>query len=232
MRKGGSIASNAVSGLVTDGAYNALSRNFSNSTNSGKCGGKVRKSRKLRGGDVFTNVSSAVTKALSSSFTKPAAEGFNVFRSVSAPVNSSYGNLKGNTPVSGGKTQNISHYMNNSSEYNVRNKRGGSEVKTGLDYSIIPTSSKLVGNSSSRAMSSDVVELKASESVSSFPAMAKEAYYGSVIDSSTQNFNYAGTDKIIQGGKRKRPVAKKAKKPVAKKPKAKKPKAKKPKAKK
>ncbi len=232
-KKGGSVASNAVSGLVTDGAYNALSKNFSNQMNSGKCGGR----KHIRGGNagnVFTTVSNAFVNGLGLGGTK---EGFNVFRSSPAPANAAYAGLRGNANVrSGGKMQarNISNYMNNASDYNVRHKRGGADnMMNGLDYSIIPSTSKLVGNATaSRTISDDVLQLKSTDNVAASPALIKDAHYGSVKDG-VQLFNYAGIDKIV-GGKKKKPAVKKpvAKKPVAKKPvakKTKKPKAKKPK---
>jgi len=151
--KGGSVASNAVSGLVTNAAYNSLSKNFSNYTNSGSCakGGKKAKkasptrSSKIspkpkaakKGGDkdYFTSVSNAVvnavSKAMSPVATSTVSEGFNVFRSNAAPAGYEYANLRGNANsavrVSGGtfNAKNMSEYMKDSNTYNVKNRRGG-----------------------------------------------------------------------------------------------------------
>ena len=125
--KGGSIASNAVSGLVSEPGYTSLTKNFSNYTNTGKCGGsaskaskaskcpacvggkctsckaKATKSKKGGNNDTLSSISSAVTRvvsnAMSSSFGKvpTISEGFNVFRSSPAPSGYEYANLRGNT---------------------------------------------------------------------------------------------------------------------------------------
>ena len=139
--KGGSVASNAVSGLVTNAAYNSLSKNFSNNTNSGSCatkGGSAKKAKTTkasparsskispkpkakRGGDkdYFSSVSNAVVNAVSKAMTPATpstSEGFNVFRSNAAPAGYEYAKLRGNAnaagPVSGG-----AFYAKNMSEY-------------------------------------------------------------------------------------------------------------------
>jgi hypothetical protein len=119
--RGGSVASNAVSGLVTNAAYNSLTKNFSNHTNSGSCatttkgGSRAKKVKKAiksssvrsskispkRGGDkdYFTSVSNAVVNAVSKAMTPATtstSEGFNVFRSNAAPAGYEYANLRGN----------------------------------------------------------------------------------------------------------------------------------------
>lgn len=128
--KGGSVASNAVTGLVSEPGYNSLTKNFSNYTNTGKCGGSATKAKKCsscvggkcvscmnkkKGGnnDTLSTISGAVTRvvsnAMSSSFGKAPSisEGFNVFRSSPAPAGYEYANLRGNAsaiPAKGGAT--------------------------------------------------------------------------------------------------------------------------------
>jgi hypothetical protein len=124
--KGGSVASNAVTGLVSEPGYNSLTKNFSNYTNTGKCGGSATKAKKCsccvggkcvkcmnkkKGGnnDTLSTISGAVTRAvsnaMSSSFGKAPSisEGFNVFRSSPAPAGYEYANLRGNASASASK---------------------------------------------------------------------------------------------------------------------------------
>lgn len=205
--KGGSVASNAVSGLIDQNAYNALTKNFSNFTNAGKCGGsKSRKTKKGGTSDPLSAVSNAVAKALSSTFNKGAvSEGFNVFKSVPSAVGSEYANLRGNAK---GGTKNMSELRNNASIYSVRNRRGGTLAKNaGLDYSSIASTSKMYGQVTARTTPNAVNRLMATNSASSLPALNKTAMYGSTSNNA-HNFSYASADKIV-GGKKK--VAKKSK---------------------
>lgn len=239
--KGGSIASNAVTGLVTEAAYGGLTRNFSNFTNSGKCGGAKTVAKKggkckgkchsgsKRGGssDVFSSVSkpvvNAVKSALNSSFgNKGTTEGFNVFKSVPAPAGYEYANLRGSNSNSKGpqKTggmfnasqfKNLSNYMANAGTNVVKNKRSGGaanvekgNVTIGLNYNAVKNTSKMYGNTSvPRTTPAAVERMMASNSASNMPSLAKATQYGSTTNTA-HYFNYAGVDKLAQGGRRKR----------------------------
>ena len=233
-KRGGSIASNAVTGLVSPSAYNSLTKNFTNTvTASGgrglhkascKPGCKVNHKRSLKhGGDLSGNVSSAVSNAmtaaktaLSSTFGR--SEGFNVFKSNSAPAGAEYGK------AGGFAGKNIADYMNNSGQYSINNRKGGSG---GLQYGV--PSSQMHGQNISRSTPAAVDSYIANDTSGSLnPAYNPSTIYGSTTNSS-KYFNYAGIDQLVKGGKRKVKKSTAASKSKAAKPK---PKAKKPKAKK
>jgi hypothetical protein len=226
--KGGSLSSNAVTDLVSQPAYNSLSKNFSNYMNSAT-GSRATKSIKSKldtkcklkcercsqcnaklttGGNnnVFSVVSKAVTNALS--FPK-STENFNVFKSNSAPAGYQYSNLRGNSAVakSGGfAAKNMREYADNSSFYSLKNKKGGNNVvKTGLDYSTVKTTSNMYGQVAPRATPNVVSKLMAQESASSSPALQKFATFGAGVNSSIsgnsqQGFKYASTDNLVMAG--------------------------------
>jgi hypothetical protein len=243
MKKGGSIASDAVAkSLVSESTYDAMSKNFSNHTNAAKCGGKRAKkvvkpaakkpkvaakkpvvaSKKpvvasKKGGNMISNVSNAVTKALSSTLNikgPQVSEGFNVFKSVPAAAGAEYANLRGYNSKGGQfQTKNLSHYMNNSSSYVVKNRRGGAAVNVakdsaGLDYSAVPTLNKMQGNVGVRATPEAVDRYIATSPVTTNQPLTKSAEFGSVQDSA-HYFSYASPQKIIAGGKKKCPTPKK-----------------------
>lgn len=257
--RGGSVASNAVSGLVTNAAYNSLSKNFSNYTNSGSCATKAvsggsKKAKKTsarsskispkpksakRGGDkdYFTSVSNAVVNAVSKAMTPATtstSEGFNVFRSNSAPAGYEYANLRGNAnsagpavharPVSGGvfNAKNMSEYMKDSNTYNVKNRRGGNpdiatQLIKGLDYSSIQHTNRMQGDIIPRETPQAVNLLMTSQNASSLPALDKHISYGSITDASSP-FSYSSTNNFASANPTPQPVG--GKKPKAK-PKAK-----------
>lgn len=216
--KGGSVASNAVTKLVSEPAYNSLTKNFSHFTNSAKCGGKCAaksckpkpksKPKSKKGGNPFSTVSNAVTKALSSTFGKNSSvsEGFNVFKSNAAPAGYEYANLRGNVKTnsnakSGGNFQakNMTEYMNSSNSYALKNRKGGSG---GLDYSII-TRNVSVSPANSRPTPNAVNRMLASNSVATSPSLIKSANYGSVKNSA-HFFSYDGAPQMVKsvaGGK-------------------------------
>lgn len=233
--KGGSVASDAVTSLVTEGAYNSLTKNFSHFMDDAKCGGgrtkkcskskcggkkttkpkaaakpkpaaKTAKRAPKKGGNPFSTVSNAVTRALQNALgTTPShvSEGFNVFKSSPAPAGYEMANLRGMTNAtakSGGfQGKNLSQYANsNVKQYSVKNRRGGA-----LDYSAIPQTGDMKGISNVRATPEAVDRLMASNSQSVSPSLDKIASFGSVKDSA-HYFSYSGTDKIVspvQGGK-------------------------------
>lgn len=217
--KGGSVASDAVTSLVSDGAYNSLTKNFSHFTDNAKCGGAAKKCSKAKcggkkkttaakpkpkaGGNPFSTVSNAVTRALQNALgTTPrhVSEGFNVFKSTPAPAGYEMANLRGNVAKTGGfQAKNLSQYANtNVKQYMVKNRRGGS-----LDYSAIPQTSDMKGVVNSRATPEAVDRLMASNSQSVSPSLDKSTAFGSVKDTA-HYFSYSGTDKIVNpvaGGK-------------------------------
>lgn len=235
--KGGSVASDAVTGLVSDGAYNSLTKNFSHFMDAAKCGGgrakrcsKAKcdggrskkcatakcggkkkaaaakpKPKAKKGGNPFSTVSNAVTRALQQALgTTPAHlnEGFNVFKSSPAPAGYEMADLRGtvNAAKTGGFIgKNLSQYANaNVKQYMVKNRRGGS-----LDYSAIPQTSALKGVSNVRATPEAVDRLMASNSQSISPSLDKVTAFGAVKDTANY-FSYSGTDKIVSpvaGGK-------------------------------
>ena len=198
--KGGSVASNSVTKLVSEPTYAALTKNFSPFTATAKCGGKPKPKPKpkpkakampkaKKGGNPFSTVSEAVTKVLSSAFNtnRSVSEGFNVFRSSPAPAG-----------YQGGKFENMSKYTNTGT-YNVKNRKGGS-----LNYSAITNSMKLNGDAFSRTTPDAVNRLMASDPIATTIPLNKTATFGSVLDKA-HYFSYSGVnDKIVNGGKCKR----------------------------
>lgn len=249
--KGGSQASNAVTGLVNEPTYNALTKNFSNMMNSVKCatGGKPQKKRTTaskkkscgckKGGSTtsmvntvsnsVTDAMSAVKGTLSSTFgsgKEAFNTGFNVYKSQPASMNASYSDLRGVAnakPATGGFAagKNIATYMNNAESYSVQNRRGGSAntsadmVKPGLNYSGIATTAKMYGQVNSRTTPAAVERMLATNTASTTPALIKTTNYGSTTNSSSF-FNYAGVDKLVAGGKKRKAVKAVDKKAVKK----------------
>lgn len=164
---------------------------------------KAPRAKKGGSSDVFSTVSNAVKSAISSTFNRGSqSEGFNVFRSSPALAGAEYANLRGSQVAKGGFAgQNLSNYMSNTNNYNVRNKKGGASV--GLDYSNIQHTSKMHGDVVPRATHESVNRLMATDSISSTPAMNKIALFGSTSDVA-HKFNYAGVSPVVKapsGGK-------------------------------
>lgn len=248
--KGGSVASDAVTGLVTEGAYNSLTKNFSHFMDDAKCGGgrtkkcsskakcaasggkkkvvppkpkraPAKRGSAKKGGNPFSTVSNAVTRALQNALgTSPAhvSEGFNVFKSSPAPAGYEMANLRGANNAAaktgGFVGKNLSQYVNSNVKYNVKNRKGGA-----LDYSAIPNTADMKGFSNVRATPEAVDRLMASNSQSVSPSLDKTTAFGSVKDTA-HYFSYSGSDKIVspvtQGGKcnscgRSKPKPKKSK---------------------
>lgn len=235
--KGGSVASDAVTGLVSDAAYNSLTQNFSNFMDTAKCGGRAKKCsgakcggkkaspkpkakaaaakprkaaakapKAKKGGNPFSTVSNAVTRALHTALgIAPAQvnEGFNVFKSSPAPAGYEMADLRGtvNAAKTGGFVgKNLSQYANsNVKQYSVKNRRGGA-----LDYSAIPQTGDMKGFANVRTTPDSVDRLMASNSQSVSPSLDKTTAFGSVKNAA-QYFSYSGSDKMVspvtQGGK-------------------------------
>ena len=178
-QKGGSVASDSVTGLVNSETYVGLNKSF---TNRASCGGSAKK---LKGGQgcKLCNGGCASCKV-----------GGNVFKSTPALAGQ-------NSPPRGGNMRTMSELMSQNSGhmYSLRNQSGGNSAKDiGLNYNkSIMNASIPVGKSSQTLGNSSLVnQMLATESVGAMPALNKVVSYGAVANNSS--FNYSGS--VLGGG--------------------------------
>ena len=210
-RAGYSIASDAVTNLVSSKAFSDMSSSFTNKATGGVALRKAKKGGYSVASDAVTNlVSSKAFSDMNNAFTNKATGGVGVApRKAKKGGNSPNATTKGNiwnrviddfsqNFMGGGEFKNMSHYMGKDFGANITNKKGGDPATpVGLNYSDI-TSAKLSGypfqNVSSSQKTMDV--LTDSSIMGDFvPDMSKVVQYGNLSEQANNHsspFSFGG----------------------------------------
>lgn len=205
MQKGGSVASDAVTSLVSDDTYLHMNKTFTNTlsqcggsscpTCGSKLGGKKHKTKKgkkvKKGGD--SPFKSEPAPALDSVLPRQMnmSEVTQEFKVVEGGKKKSVVKKK-----KGGNLKSLHELNSNSSDYKLKNKSGGSD-NTSLNYNAARSTIFTYGDIIDRGNQQVQNKLLATESVPTMPTLNKGTEFGKTLDSDMK-FSYSG-DKITGG---------------------------------